>query len=123
MAARQGMVGYNGPYSRDSGFLEAEVSLVGISGPPDDHMIKHVDLEHCGSVCQSTTQPDIAFTWSRVWPPLTLAPGYGQFLRSTKCRFSSEIFLGTAFLAYTFGLHAVDADHIAAIHNVTRKLM
>ena len=30
----------------------------------------------------------------------------------------------TAFLAYTFGLrHAVDADHIAAIDNVTRKLM
>ena len=32
--------------------------------------------------------------------------------------------LGTAVLAYTFGLrHAVDADHIAAIDNVTRKLM
>ena len=34
------------------------------------------------------------------------------------------IFLGTALLAYGFGLrHAVDADHIAAIDNVTRKLM
>src|SRR5476649_1681539 len=34
------------------------------------------------------------------------------------------IFLGTALLAYTLGLrHAVDADHIAAIDNVTRKLM
>ena len=32
--------------------------------------------------------------------------------------------LGTAFLAYGFGLrHAVDADHIAAIDNATRKLM
>jgi high-affinity nickel-transport protein len=32
--------------------------------------------------------------------------------------------LGTGFLAYSFGLrHAVDADHIAAIDNVTRKLM
>src|SRR6201984_1488046 len=32
--------------------------------------------------------------------------------------------LGTATLAYTFGLrHAFDADHIAAIDNVTRKLM
>jgi high-affinity nickel-transport protein len=32
--------------------------------------------------------------------------------------------LGTAFLAYSFGLrHAMDADHIAAIDNVTRKLM
>jgi high-affinity nickel-transport protein len=34
------------------------------------------------------------------------------------------LFLGTALLAYGFGLrHAVDADHIAAIDNVTRKLM
>jgi high-affinity nickel-transport protein len=32
--------------------------------------------------------------------------------------------LGTAALAYSFGLrHAFDADHIAAIDNVTRKLM
>ena len=36
----------------------------------------------------------------------------------------NPILLGTAFLAYSFGLrHAVDADHIAAIDNVTRKLM
>ncbi len=34
------------------------------------------------------------------------------------------ILLPTAVLAYTFGLrHAVDADHIAAIDNTTRKLM
>jgi high-affinity nickel-transport protein len=34
------------------------------------------------------------------------------------------VLLGTAFLAYSFGLrHAFDADHIAAIDNVTRKLM
>lgn len=34
------------------------------------------------------------------------------------------VLVGTAFLAYSFGLrHAVDADHIAAIDNVTRKLM
>src|ERR1039458_7939782 len=34
------------------------------------------------------------------------------------------ILLGTAFLAYMFGLrHAFDADHIAAIDNVVRKLM
>jgi len=34
------------------------------------------------------------------------------------------ILLGTALLAYGFGLrHAVDADHIATIDNVTRKLM
>jgi nickel/cobalt transporter (NiCoT) family protein len=34
------------------------------------------------------------------------------------------VLLGTATLAYSFGLrHAFDADHIAAIDNVTRKLM
>jgi high-affinity nickel-transport protein len=34
------------------------------------------------------------------------------------------LLIGTAFLAYSFGLrHAVDADHIAAIDNVTSKLM
>jgi high-affinity nickel-transport protein len=37
---------------------------------------------------------------------------------------NQPVLLGTALLAYTFGLrHAVDADHIAAIDNVTRKLM
>jgi len=34
------------------------------------------------------------------------------------------VLLGTAFLAYSFGLrHAVDADHIASIDNITRKLI
>ncbi|HUB24918.1 MAG TPA: HoxN/HupN/NixA family nickel/cobalt transporter [Tepidisphaeraceae bacterium] len=34
------------------------------------------------------------------------------------------VMLGTALLAWTFGLqHALDADHISAIDNVTRKLM
>jgi nickel/cobalt transporter (NiCoT) family protein len=37
---------------------------------------------------------------------------------------SYPVLLGTAALAYAFGLrHAFDADHIAAIDNVTRKLM
>ncbi len=37
---------------------------------------------------------------------------------------SNAVLFGSAFLAYTFGLrHAVDADHIAAIDNSTRKLM
>jgi high-affinity nickel-transport protein len=37
---------------------------------------------------------------------------------------TSPMLIGTAFLAYSFGLrHAMDADHIAAIDNVTRKLM
>src|ERR1700735_72771 len=34
------------------------------------------------------------------------------------------LLMGTALLAYSLGLrHAVDADHIAAIDNVTRKLI
>jgi high-affinity nickel-transport protein len=37
---------------------------------------------------------------------------------------SYPMLLGTAFLACSLGLrHAVDADHIAAIDNVTRKLI
>jgi nickel/cobalt transporter (NiCoT) family protein len=37
---------------------------------------------------------------------------------------SHPVLLGTALLAFTFGLrHAVDADHICAIDNVTRKLV
>lgn len=37
---------------------------------------------------------------------------------------ASPVLLGTAFLAYSFGLrHAFDPDHIAAIDNVTRKLI
>ncbi len=36
----------------------------------------------------------------------------------------NAVLLGTAFVAYTLGLrHAIDADHIAAIDNVTRKLI
>jgi high-affinity nickel-transport protein len=46
--------------------------------------------------------------WIWAWMALRTTPGM----------------LGTALLAYTLGLrHAVDADHIAAIDNVTRKLM
>ncbi len=37
---------------------------------------------------------------------------------------NTPVLLGTALLAYGLGLrHAVDADHIAAIDNVTRRLM
>src|ERR1700745_2633128 len=38
--------------------------------------------------------------------------------------YGAGMLLGTALIAYGLGLrHAVDADHIAAIDNVTRKLM
>jgi nickel/cobalt transporter (NiCoT) family protein len=48
----------------------------------------------------------------------------GAWIWAIIALYDKPILLGTAFLAYTFGLrHAVDADHIAAIDNVTRKLM
>lgn len=59
----------------------------------------------------------------RIYTVLILANGilWGlTLLISTRFSFV----LGTGLLAYTFGLrHGVDADHIAAIDNVTRKLM
>ncbi len=47
-------------------------------------------------------------------------PGYGPCVALR----GNAVLFGSAFLAYSFGLrHAVDADHIAAIDNSTRKLM
>lgn len=55
---------------------------------------------------------------------LLAAANVGAWIWATLAFHEKPILLGTAFLAYTFGLrHAVDADHIAAIDNVTRKLM
>ena len=48
----------------------------------------------------------------------------GAWLWAAGALHGRPLLLGTAALAYGFGLrHAVDADHIAAIDNVTRKLM
>lgn len=48
----------------------------------------------------------------------------GAWLWALAAFHGQPVLLGTALLAYTFGLrHAVDADHIAAIDNVTRKMM
>jgi high-affinity nickel-transport protein len=48
----------------------------------------------------------------------------GAWLWALELGHRNSIFIGTAILAYTLGMrHAVDADHIAAIDNVTRKLM
>jgi high-affinity nickel-transport protein len=48
----------------------------------------------------------------------------GAWLAAFAAFRAHPLLLGTALLAYTFGLrHAVDADHIAAIDGVTRKLM
>ena len=53
-----------------------------------------------------------------------LALNAGAWVAALAAFHSHPLLLGTALLAYTFGLrHAVDADHIAAIDSVTRKLM
>ena len=55
---------------------------------------------------------------------LLVAANIGVWLWALAVFHDHPIQLGTALLAYGFGLrHAVDADHIAAIDNVTRKLM
>ena len=55
---------------------------------------------------------------------LLIAANVGAWLWALYAFRDYPILLGTASLAYTFGLrHAFDADHIAAIDNVTRKLM
>jgi nickel/cobalt transporter (NiCoT) family protein len=83
----------------------------------------------------------------RVWTPTLSAPLfddissrqpgellglYGLLIAANACAWiwafvlfgRQPALLGTALLAYTFGLRqAVDADHIAAIDNVVRKLM
>jgi high-affinity nickel-transport protein len=55
---------------------------------------------------------------------LLIAFNVGAWVWALAAFGDSPALLGTAFLAYSFGLrHAFDADHIAAIDNVTRKLM
>ncbi len=55
---------------------------------------------------------------------ILLAVNLGAWVWAAVVFHPYPILLGTALLAYSFGLrHAVDADHIAAIDNVTRKLM
>src|SRR5215813_6960349 len=55
---------------------------------------------------------------------LLLVFNLGALISAIRAFHHHPALLGTALLAYSFGLrHAVDADHIAAIDNVTRKLM
>ena len=55
---------------------------------------------------------------------LLIAANLGAWVWALLALRGYPVLLGTAMLAYTFGLrHAVDADHIAAIDNVTRALM
>ena len=53
-----------------------------------------------------------------------IAANIGAWVWAIIAFHSRPVLLGTAILAYSFGLrHAVDADHIAVIDNVTRKLI
>ena len=53
-----------------------------------------------------------------------LVANIGGWIYALAAFHSHPLFIGTALLAWGYGLrHAVDADHIAAIDNVTRKLM
>ncbi len=53
-----------------------------------------------------------------------IAANIAAWIWATLLFSGDSIKLGTALLAYSLGLrHAVDADHIAAIDNVTRKLV
>ena len=55
---------------------------------------------------------------------LLIAGNVGAWLWALSEFHNQPVLLGMSFLAYSFGLrHAFDADHIAAIDNVTRKLM
>jgi high-affinity nickel-transport protein len=55
---------------------------------------------------------------------LLTAANLGAWVWAILAFHEKPILFGMTFLAYTFGLrHAIDADHIAAIDNVTRKLM
>jgi high-affinity nickel-transport protein len=55
---------------------------------------------------------------------LLFAANIGAWIWAIVAFHDFPVLLGAAALAYSFGLrHALDADHIAAIDNVTRKLM
>jgi nickel/cobalt transporter (NiCoT) family protein len=80
----------------------------------------------------SATRISSVFNDSAVALPGKVAAIYGVLVAGNVAAWAcamvafrdSTILLGTAFLAYSFGLrHAFDADHIAAIDSVTRKLM
>ena len=67
----------------------------------------------------SATRTRIVFLFA-----LLLAVNAGAWAWAFVAFHGYPLLLTTAFAAYAFGLrHAVDADHIAAIDNVTRKLM
>jgi high-affinity nickel-transport protein len=72
------------------------------------------------------TQPNGARAWNRPVGLYTalIAANIAAWMWAWQAFADRPALLGTALLAWVFGLrHAVDADHIAAIDNVVRKLM
>ena len=86
-----------------------------------------IDSEAASAIAISAPAPVVpASVKSRIVSLYALLIGFnvGAWIWALIAFHNHPVLLGTAFLAYTFGLrHAVDADHIAAIDNVTRKLM
>ena len=92
---------------------------------------RHAGLARCYEVpCRtrscgpSTMAPPICAARSSAIYVLLIAANVAAWAWALIAFHDHPVLLGTCFLAYSFGLrHAVDADHIAAIDNVTRKLM
>src|ERR1700742_247985 len=78
------------------------------------------------AICQDSPTSKFAGTRQRAAIVLTalIAANLLVWIWALTAFASEPVLLGTAALAYSLGLrHALDADHIAAIDNVTRKLM
>jgi hypothetical protein len=52
--------------SDDSGFLEAEISVLAVNRMSDDHVIKYLDLENPGSFVEPPSQAKISLARARV---------------------------------------------------------
>jgi nickel/cobalt transporter (NiCoT) family protein len=77
------------------------------------------DFSLLGAVGSASLKGRIVFIYA-----LLIGANIAAWVWAFSCFHGYPVLLGTALLAYSFGLrHAVDADHIAAIDNVTRKLM
>ena len=77
------------------------------------------DLRHMGGQRAQSVRGKIIGVYA-----LLIAGNLAAWIWAVLIFREQPLLLGTALLAYGFGLrHAVDADHIAAIDNVTRKLM
>src|ERR1700682_5015863 len=80
--------------------------------------VRHADVGGFASVFAPALRK-IVWTYA-----FLLAFNAGAWVAAFAAFHSHPLLLGTALLAYTFGLrHAVDADHIAAIDSMTRKLL